>query len=55
MNHVEGADTEDTDLVKECETFASEHLLHWLETLSWVSKLDIAHRALHSVPKLLVT
>src|SRR6266704_5258830 len=55
MNHVEGADTVDTDLMKECETFTSEHLLHWLETLSWVGKLDIAHRALRSVPTLLVT
>jgi hypothetical protein len=42
------------DLVKEYETFANEHLLHWLETLSWIGKLDIAHRALHSVRKLLV-
>ena len=55
MNHVEAADTEDTDLVKACERFASEHLLHWLETLSWVGGLDIAHRALRSVLKLLVT
>ncbi len=55
MNHVEVADTEDTDLVKECERFAMEHLLHWLETLSWVDKLDIAHRALHSVAKFMVT
>ena len=53
--HVEGADAEDSDLVKECGAFASEHLLHWLETLSLVGKLDIAHRALHNVPKLLVT
>jgi hypothetical protein len=54
MNHVEGADTKDKDLVKECETFAGQHLLHWLEALSWVGKLDIAHRTLRSVQKLLV-
>jgi hypothetical protein len=52
--NLECADTEDAELVKECEVFASEHLLHWLETLSWVGKLDIAHRALRSVQKLLV-
>ena len=54
INHVEGADTEDADLVKECEAFVNDHLLHWLETLSWVGKLDIAHRALRSVQTLLV-
>ena len=55
VNHVKGADTKDTDLIKEYETFANEHLLHWLETLSWVDKLDIAHHVLRSVQKLLVT
>jgi hypothetical protein len=54
MNHLEGADTGDKDLVKECERFANKHLLHWLETLSWVCKLDIAHGALHSAQKQLV-
>jgi hypothetical protein len=54
INHVEGADNEEAGLVKECETFASEHLLHWLEALSWIGKLDIAHRALRGVQNLLV-
>ena len=54
MYHVSGADTEDMDLVKEWKTFAREHLLHWLETLSWLGKLDIAHRALRNVQMLLV-
>jgi hypothetical protein len=54
INHLEGANTEDAVLVKECEAFAIDHLLHWLEALSWVGKLDIAHRALLSVQKLMV-
>ena len=54
LNHIEGADTADADLVKECKRFTSEHLLHWLEGLSWVGELDIAPRALRSIPKLLV-
>ena len=55
MDHIKDADTEDKDLVKECEKFVNEHLLHWLETLSWAGKLDVAHRALRIVPKHLVT
>ena len=55
INHVEGADTKDTILVKESERFTNEHLLHWFETLSWIGNLDVAHRALRSIPKFMVT
>ena len=53
-SHVEGANIEDADLVKECKRFTRKHLLHWLEGLSWVGELGTAPRALRSIPKLLV-
>ena len=54
-NHVDSADTDDAELVKMLKAFARKHLVHWLEALSWVSKLDIAHRVLLDLRKVLVS
>ena len=53
-NHLKGADTEDPDLIQELEIFSNEHLLHWLEALSWQGQLSSAHGAISTLLKLLV-
>ncbi|KIL64864.1 hypothetical protein M378DRAFT_162714 [Amanita muscaria Koide BX008] len=50
-NHLDNAAIENADLMQALKTFAHEHLLHWLETLSWIEKLGSAHRALGVVLK----
>ncbi|KIL54495.1 hypothetical protein M378DRAFT_49415, partial [Amanita muscaria Koide BX008] len=54
-NHLEVASIEDTDLMNGLEKFMDEHTLHWFEVLSLIGKLDLAHRAIRVVQKLLVT
>ena len=44
-NHLGDADIRDTDLMNKLELFGDEHLLHWLEALSWIDKLSVAFRA----------
>ena len=53
-NHFEGADIEDINLIKKVDMFTKEHLLYWLEALSWLCKLELAHRALLTAHNLLV-
>ena len=55
INHLEKADIGDTSLMKEVQKFGNEHLLHWFEALSWIRKLDLAHRTVRAALKLLVT
>ncbi|KIL62287.1 hypothetical protein M378DRAFT_51075, partial [Amanita muscaria Koide BX008] len=45
-NHLEVANVEDADLMNGLEKFVDEHMLHWLEALSLIGKLDSAHRAI---------
>ncbi|KIL55303.1 hypothetical protein M378DRAFT_173720 [Amanita muscaria Koide BX008] len=52
-NHLEVANIEDAELMKRLETFVDEHTLHWLEVLSLIGNLDLAHRAIRVVIKLL--
>ncbi|KIL55299.1 hypothetical protein M378DRAFT_48519, partial [Amanita muscaria Koide BX008] len=52
-NHLEVANIEDIDLMKELEQFANDHMLHWFEALSLIRKLDSAHRAIGVVLKVL--
>ncbi|KAM6491774.1 hypothetical protein JOM56_012814 [Amanita muscaria] len=52
-NHLKVANTEDTELTKRLEKFVDEHTLHWLEVLSLIGNLDLAHRAIRVVVKLL--
>ncbi|KIL60889.1 hypothetical protein M378DRAFT_167559 [Amanita muscaria Koide BX008] len=52
-NHLEVANTEDTELITRLEKFVDEHTLHWLEVLSLIGNLDLAHRAIGVVIKLL--
>ena len=54
-NHIKGAHADDVDLMKEVEQFAIKHLVHWLESLSWVGKLELAHRALRVILDVMVT
>ncbi|KIL56387.1 hypothetical protein M378DRAFT_524248 [Amanita muscaria Koide BX008] len=60
VNHLEVANMEDEALVNGLERFADEHILYWLEpldseVLSLVGKLDLAHRAIGVVLKLLTS
>ncbi|KIL65667.1 hypothetical protein M378DRAFT_10761 [Amanita muscaria Koide BX008] len=45
-NHLEVANVEDADLMKGLKKFVDEHMLHWLEVLSLIGNLDLAHRAI---------
>lgn len=45
-DHLDDSNTKDSALVKEMEAFVNRHLLHWLEALSWSTKLHLAHPAL---------
>ncbi|KIL62935.1 hypothetical protein M378DRAFT_12561 [Amanita muscaria Koide BX008] len=51
-NHLEVANTEDAELITRLEKFVDEHTLHWLEVLSLIGNLDLAHRAIRVVIKL---
>lgn len=51
-NHFKDANTTNPDLIAALDAFANEHLLHWLEVLSLIGKLDSAHQALSTVLKL---
>jgi hypothetical protein len=53
-NHLESANIEDTDLMNELRLFGDEHLLHWLEALSWIRKLNVASDAVDVTLKLVV-
>ncbi|KIL62102.1 hypothetical protein M378DRAFT_166095 [Amanita muscaria Koide BX008] len=53
VNHLELANIEDPDLMKELEVFADRRMLHWLEALSLVGELNAAHRAICRVLKFL--
>jgi AAA ATPase domain len=53
-NHLGSAVIEDTTLMKDLELFGSEHLLHWIEALSWIRKFNVASRAVDVPLKLLV-
>ena len=44
--HLSQADAEDNDLLQQVEDFAFNHILNWLEVLSLVKRLDVAHPAL---------
>lgn len=52
-SHLELANVEDEVFIKELEKFANAHLLHWVETLSWIRKLGSAHHAIRAVMTLL--
>ncbi|KAM6503402.1 WD40-repeat-containing domain protein [Amanita muscaria] len=52
-NHLEAANIEDVDLMNRLEKFADEHMLYWLEVLSLIGKLDLAHHAIRIVLRLL--
>ncbi|KIL62283.1 hypothetical protein M378DRAFT_800456 [Amanita muscaria Koide BX008] len=45
-NHLGVANVEDADLINGLEKFVDEHMLHWLEVLSLIGKLDSAIRAI---------
>ncbi|KIL56525.1 hypothetical protein M378DRAFT_89177, partial [Amanita muscaria Koide BX008] len=46
VNHLKIANVEDADLMNGLKKFVDEHILHWLEVLSLIGKLDSAHRAI---------
>ncbi|KIL56376.1 hypothetical protein M378DRAFT_89420, partial [Amanita muscaria Koide BX008] len=46
VNHFEVANNEDADLMNGLAKFVDDHLLHWLEVLSLIGNLDLAHRAI---------
>ncbi|KIL62757.1 hypothetical protein M378DRAFT_165433 [Amanita muscaria Koide BX008] len=52
-NHLEVANIEDVDLMNRLKKFVDEHMLYWLEVLSLIGKLDLAHRAIRIVLNLL--
>ncbi|KIL62922.1 hypothetical protein M378DRAFT_40908, partial [Amanita muscaria Koide BX008] len=54
-NHLEVANIEDTELMNRLEMFVDEHTLHWLEVLSLIGNLNLAHRTIRVVLKLLIT
>ncbi|KIL55631.1 hypothetical protein M378DRAFT_173474 [Amanita muscaria Koide BX008] len=54
VNHLEVANIEDADLMKRLKRFADEHMLHWFEVLSLIGILDLAHRAIGVVLKVLM-
>ncbi|KIL57843.1 hypothetical protein M378DRAFT_15986 [Amanita muscaria Koide BX008] len=52
-NHLVVAHIASTDLMRELERFADQHMLHWFEVLSLIRELDSAHRAILVVLNLL--
>jgi hypothetical protein len=42
-------------LLRLLNTFAFQHLLHWLEVLSWIGRLDIAYPALEQAQRFVVS
>ncbi|KIL56359.1 hypothetical protein M378DRAFT_17150 [Amanita muscaria Koide BX008] len=52
VNHLEVTNMEDEALTNGLERFAYEHMLYWLEVLSLIGKLDLAHTAIYVVLKL---
>ncbi|KIL55054.1 hypothetical protein M378DRAFT_658439 [Amanita muscaria Koide BX008] len=55
VNHLEVANLKDEALMNGLESFAYEHMLHWLEVLSLIGKMGLAHRAIGVVQKLLMS
>lgn len=43
------------DLLKSLDTFAFTHLLHWIEVLSLIGKLEMAHTAIKDAQQVLVS
>ena len=46
VEHLSQADTENDELLQQVENFAFNHILNWLEVLSLIKRLDVAHPAL---------
>lgn len=44
--HLSQADTENNELLQQVANFAFNHILNWLEVLSLINRLDVAHPAL---------
>ena len=44
--HLSEADPEDDELLQQVQKFAFNHILNWLEVLSLIKRLDVAHPAL---------
>jgi hypothetical protein len=44
--HLSHAETENNELIQQVENFALNHILNWLEVLSLIGRLDVAHPAL---------
>jgi hypothetical protein len=53
-SHFEGANIKGINLIEKVDGFAKERLLHPLEALSWICKLEWARCALLTVNNLLV-
>ncbi|KIL57969.1 hypothetical protein M378DRAFT_87153, partial [Amanita muscaria Koide BX008] len=53
VNHFEASNIEGSELMNGLEKFVDEHTLHWFEVLSLIGNLDLAHRAIRAVIKLL--
>ena len=53
--HLREADRNSERLVKKFEKFINKHLLHWIETLSWINKLGSADLSLQDGIAFLVT
>ncbi|KAM6495092.1 WD40-repeat-containing domain protein [Amanita muscaria] len=44
--HLKKADKNNERVVRKFEKFVNKHLLHWIEALSWINKLDSADQSL---------
>jgi hypothetical protein len=53
-SHLSKVKNIDSKILALLEEFSKSHLMHWLEALAWIKKLDMAHTALRSVLIMLV-
>ena len=49
MDHIDNVDSATVILTNRIGTFLCEHLLHWIEALSLMNMMDIAHPSLVSL------
>lgn len=54
-DHLSNAGVDHDELLRLVENFAFNHLLHWLEVLSFIGRLDVAYPALEHVQRFAVS
>ena len=53
--HLSEASQGSDHLLRLLDTFAFDHLLHWLEVLSWIGRLDVAYPSLEHAQRFVVS